>query len=102
MTSDEDLKRLDEVYAERNAVVLAFATAVAMMGGTVGTITDPTEPDWPVLVINTGYGQVTWHFKADELPASMPAYEGSWDGHDTPEKYERLRRLVESNWTELP
>ena len=61
----------------------------------------PAEPDWPVLVIDTPEGQLTWHFKADELPPSIPAYDGEWDGHDTPEKYARLRRLVDTNWDHM-
>jgi hypothetical protein len=90
----------DEVYAERNAVVLAFAHMAELMGWEVGTVVDPEEPDWPVLLIDTPAGQVSWHFKAEELPSSMPEYVGEWDGHDTPEKYARLARLVGMGWGE--
>jgi hypothetical protein len=89
---------VDAAYAERNAVVLAFAHMAELMGWTVGTVADPAEPDWPVLMIDTPAGQVSWHFKADELPATVPRYPGRWDGHDTPEKYDRLRRLVGMGW----
>jgi hypothetical protein len=98
--SDQTLAALDEVYAERSAVVLAFAQAAQMCGGTVGKLVDPAEPDWPVLMIDTPYGQVSWHLKASEMPADMPDYPGEWDGHTTPEKYERLAALVaHHDWT---
>src|SRR5260221_481854 len=89
---------LDQVYAERNAVVLAFATMAGLKGWTVGYTTDETEPDWPVLLIDTPMGQVSWHFQRHELPALIPPYPGEWDGHDTPEKYARLRALVDASW----
>lgn len=85
---------LDEVYAERNAVVLAFATLARALGWHVGKAVDASEPGWPVLLIDTPEGQVSWHFKADDMPSDMPVYRGHWDGHDTPEKYDRLKRLV--------
>jgi hypothetical protein len=88
----------DEIYAERNAVILAFAHMAELSGWEVGKAVDPSEPDWPVLLIDTPEGQVSWHFKADELPAAVPPYGGEWDGHDTPEKYARLARLVGRAW----
>jgi hypothetical protein len=90
----------DKAYAERNAVVLAFAHLGELMGWTVGKLSDPDEPDWPVLMIDTPAGQVSWHLTADEMPATMPKYPGEWDGHSTPEKYERLRRLAGMAWGE--
>jgi hypothetical protein len=98
MSDNLTMAALDEVYAERNAVALGFATLAALVGCKVGTVTDPSEPDWPVLMIDTPQGQVSWHFKADELPAEIPPYEGEWDGHDTPEKYTRLRSMVDEHW----
>lgn len=96
--SEGAMAALDEVYAERNAVVLAFATMVSLKGWTVGRVTDPNEPDWPVLLIDTPNGQLSWHFKAGDLPDLMPDYPGEWDGHDTPEKYRRLAEFVECAW----
>lgn len=92
------MSELDDVYAERNAIVLAFAHMAELQGWDVGKVTDPSEPDWPVLMIQTPQGQVSWHFKADELPPAVPDYPGEWDGHDTPEKYARLQRLVGMAW----
>jgi hypothetical protein len=85
---------LNAAYTERNAVVLAFARCAVMLGWRVGVLHDESEPDWPVLVIDTHAGQVTWHLKADELRAGeFDPYPGEWDGHDTPEKYARLARI---------
>jgi hypothetical protein len=92
------MSAMDEVYAERNAVVLAFAHMAELQGWEVGKITDPEEPDWPVLMIDTPAGQVSWHFQATDMPESMPVYPGKWDGHSTSEKYKRLRALVGMGW----
>lgn len=92
--SDQSTDALTAAYAERNAVVLAFAHLADARGWTVGQLVDEHEPDWPVLMIDTPAGQVSWHFKADEMPPKMPAYPGEWDGHTTPEKYERLATLI--------
>jgi hypothetical protein len=95
MVSQSDMEK---VYRERNAVVLAFAHMAELMGWNVGKAVDLDEPEWPVLLIETPAGQVSWHFKADELPLSMPNFPGEWDGHDTPEKYARLDRLIGMGW----
>ena len=89
---------LDEVYAERNKVVLAFAALVKEQGWDVGLTVDPDSPDWPVLMIETDAGQVSWHFQAGELPSGLPLFAGKWDGHSTPEKYARLAELVRSGF----
>lgn len=89
---------LSEVYAERNAVVLAFAVAMEMHGYHVGKAVDPAEPDWPVLLIDTPAGQVSWHFQSHEMPPGMPDYQRAWDGHDTPEKYDRIRSMVDGQF----
>jgi hypothetical protein len=74
-------------------VVLAFARLAQLLGWPVGTLTDPEEPDWPVLVIETPQGQVSWHMRAEELPHDLPEHPEAWDGHTTPEKYQRLGAL---------
>lgn len=40
-------------------------------------------------------GQASWHFHDSQayLFDGLPAYQGAWDGHDTPEKYRRLAQL---------
>lgn len=90
--------QLNEVYAERNAIVLAFAHMAELMGWEVGRGTDVSEPDWPVLFIDTPAGQVSWHFRAEDMPSTMPWYQGIWDGHTDAEKYDRLDKLVGMGW----
>jgi GNAT superfamily N-acetyltransferase len=81
---------MDAVYWERGQTVLAFARLAEARGWTVGRFDDEQTPGWPTLVIDTPEGQISWHFKADELNEEFPPYTGVWDGHDTPEKYRRL------------
>lgn len=63
-------------------------------------IEDPAEPDWPVILIETEAGQMSWHISKDDLdlfpPKNPPpaGTEPTWDGHTTEEKYERLARLT--------
>jgi hypothetical protein len=91
----EPLDSLNDVYAERNAVVLAFARMAEDEGWPVAQVVDSTEPDWPVLLIETPYGQVSWHLRRCEMPSDIPTAVGwHWDGHTTAEKYARLARLV--------
>lgn len=87
------IKRMDKLYAERNAIVIAFAKVSIARGDHVGWVADEREPDWPVLIIGTPEGQVSWHFKKGELPDWVPPYPGEWDGHDDAEKYRRLAAL---------
>ncbi len=61
---------------------MALATEVGMQ---VGIRLDPGEPEWPVVYIELPTGQVTWH---------MPQHSHEWDGHDTQEKYRRVRDYV--------
>lgn len=85
---------MDAIYAERNAAALAFAGLAVDLGWAVGTITDPLEPDWPVLIVETPRGQVSWHLQRRELPEWLKPHRHDWDGHTTPEKNRRLARLI--------
>jgi hypothetical protein len=86
---------VDQVYAERNFVVVAFARVAARLGWRVGVLEDPAEPDWPVLLVDTPKGQVSWHLTRKEADAAgFGRYDGAWDGHSTAEKYDRLRWLT--------
>lgn len=86
--------QLNAVYTERNRVVAALARAALLLGGRAGLARDPNEPDWPVVLIDLpGYGQVSWHVpkqEAETLFAFLGAYPGTYDGHSTEERYERL------------
>lgn len=84
------------LYAERNALAVAFAWTMNARGHKVGVLIDPDEPDWPVLMVDTPEGQVSWHMTRQEIPDWVPIYDGEWDGHTTEEKYRRMRQLTES------
>lgn len=62
--------------------------------------TDPNAPAFPVLMVDTPTGQMSWHINKTDLDLfpHVNTYGGkAWDGHSTDEKYQRLRALVERN-----
>lgn len=87
----------DSAYAERNQCVAALAWMAIHLGWAAGVGEhegEDWESDWRTLLfIETPAGQLSWHFHASErhLLEGLPRYEGKWDGHDTAEKYRRLR-----------
>lgn len=84
-----------EAYFDRNQLVLAFARLAQERGWRVGLGVDPTEPDWPVIYVDTPEGQVSWHLPVADLEvAEWPVYQGTWDGHDVAEKRVRLAKLI--------
>ena len=85
---------LSDAYFDRNQAVLAFAKLALISGWRVGVGVDPKEPDWPVLYVDTPYGQVSWHFPAAELIGEWPQYPGEWDGHDLAEKRRRMTATI--------
>lgn len=91
---------LDAVYAERNQVVALLAILAREAGYRVGTATTDIpgwEPEWHnVVYIDGPWGQISWHYHDREGPmfASLPAYDGTWDGHSTDEKYRRVRTWI--------
>lgn len=87
-------KRKDAAYLERNQVVAALAKCFP--SGVARTAIDGWSEDWHGCVyIDLPTGQVSWHFHDSHahLFAGLPPYAGSWDGHTTEEKYERLAKL---------
>lgn len=91
-----NLDAMASVYRERAALVahLAAVYPSAIVHGA-----DPSEPDWPVIFIDTPHGQLSWHLALEDLGLfghveefAGPDVEGApkWDGHDTAEKYVRL------------
>lgn len=89
------------MYSERNLAAMAFGMAAKELGWRVGWSSDPADPLWPVLVIDTPTGQVSWHIHADEATANFEKYEGDWDGHTTEEKNARLHSYFAAN-TPIP
>jgi hypothetical protein len=76
---------IQDLYFKRNASVLMALGFAATAGIPCGIRVIPGEPDWPIVYIDLPeVGQVSWH---------LPAYTGEYDGHDTAEKYDRVRRF---------
>jgi hypothetical protein len=82
---------LDAAYRERAHLLAHLA---ALYPSHIGI--DPSEPDWPVVYVETDAGQLSWHLSADDLPlfAHVPRGEADWDGHTTEQKYQRLDNLT--------
>lgn len=64
---------------------------------------DPNEPDYPVIIIETPSGQLSWHLAEADLDLFPHVLqhdrdcEGAhlkWDGHSTEVKYLRLASLT--------
>lgn len=101
----------DDVYRERACLVAYLATLFPARWWS-----DPAQPDWPIVYLETPAGQLSWHIAACdvELFPALPTVTGRnpWDGHDTDEKYRRLaclslweaqaRRLQGSGSTQPP
>lgn len=88
--------RKDGAYEERNRVVAALAAHYP--SGITRTDIPGWDAEWHGCVyIDTPVGQLSWHYHDSQahLFAHLPAYAGSWDGHDTPEKYRRLARIAD-------
>lgn len=77
----------DTDYTERYPLVYRALALALKAGYPAGVRIDPTEPAWPVVYIELPTGQVSWH---------MPAHPTEWDGHTTPEKYQRVAAFVAS------
>lgn len=92
----------DGAYAERNQVLALLARMAVALRWRVGVGQHPEadttwEKDWrTILFVELPTGQCSWHFHDSEahLLAGLPAYEGAWDGHTTPEKYDRVRHAL--------
>jgi hypothetical protein len=83
---------LSAVYRERAHLVAHLA---AIYPSVIGM--DPAEPDWPVVFIETGAGQLSWHIAPDDVPLFVHVSRNEsavWDGHTTEQKYARLDNLT--------
>lgn len=89
---------LRPVYRERAHLVAHLAGLYP----SVIAFSDPEEPEWPVVYVDTPAGQCSWHLSladldlfghVEQVPADDP--RAQWDGHTTEEKYQRLAALRE-------
>jgi hypothetical protein len=81
-----------DIYRER-AYLTAFLSKVYPSRL---SYSDPNEPDWAVLYVESPEGQLSWHISPNDMDlfshlAIVPGVK--WDGHTTDEKYERLGKL---------
>ena len=89
-------------YTERNKLVVLLAHMALQRGWKAGRYWDSfAEVCWEnVVAIDLPTGQVSWHIGLDDCGPSgfetLPRYEGSWDGHTTDEKWERVYKLVKT------
>ncbi len=85
----------DSAYQERNQVVAALASVFP--SGISRTDIPGWLPEWHRCVyIDLPTGQASWHYhdSQHDLFAHLPTYTKEWDGHTTPQKYERLSLLA--------
>lgn len=80
------VEKHDTDYDTRFGLVWKAVEHARAVGYPAGVRIDPAEPEWPTVYIELPAGQVSWH---------MPQHPETWDGHDTAEKYRRVREFVE-------
>lgn len=93
----------DAVYEERNRVVAGLARLALDGGGDAWRAPhDPDDGSWDpewrtiIFIVLPGGAQLSWHIHDRErgLFAFLRDGPNAWDGHTTPEKYERLERFA--------
>lgn len=88
------VSRINATYRERNACVSLIAKMAHKQGLKVGILHDETALAFHnVVYIDLPSGQISWHIADEDMDyfEGLPVYEGHWDGHDTPTKYERVK-----------
>lgn len=95
---------LDEARAERDKAYGERADLVAYLAACYPSVIEDDLSDWPVVFVSTPSGQLSWHIARSDLGAfrHVPrATSVAWDGHTTPEKYQRLAELTRTVATGL-
>ena len=86
----------DGAYRERDALVCALSKLFPSRMGRHPD-SEPWDDDWRWIVfVQLPTGQASWHIHDSELPMFAHlegSLLGTWDGHTTAEKYERLAQL---------
>ena len=99
---EKDREARDNAYHERDQVVALLARMALALGWNVGVGRHPDsdatwENDWRTIVfVDLPTGQASWHFHDSEreLLSRLQPYAPGWDGHSTPEKYERVNKAL--------
>ncbi|MCX5201074.1 hypothetical protein OG897_06305 [Streptomyces sp. NBC_00237] len=95
-------RRADRAEAERDGAYRERARLVAHLASLYPSHighTDPTAPDWAVVIIEAPTGQMSWHIAERDMDLFAHVEPTNricrgWDGHTTDEKYERLAQLI--------
>jgi hypothetical protein len=95
-------ERAEQAEAERDAVYRERARLVAHLASLYPSHighTDPTAPDWAVLIVEAPTGQLSWHIAERDMDLFAHVQPTNricrgWDSHTTDEKYERLHALT--------
>jgi len=85
----------DGAYAERNRLVSLLSKVFP--SGKKKTAIEGWSEDWHGCVyIDLPTGQASWHYhdSQEALFDHLPLYQGTWDGHTTDEKYERIQAIA--------
>jgi hypothetical protein len=94
----------NSAYKERNQVLALAAKLAIEVGCRVGLSYDCSEhwdDEWRnTILIDLPSGQVSWHIHESELAlfSFLNQYLGSWDGHSTKEKYQRVEKATKMNF----
>lgn len=97
------VKSKDQAYAERDMLVAALSKVYPSHLLRHPDSDTSWEDDWRnIICVHLPTGQATWHVHDTEwhlfmhlTPDGVPC--DGWDGHTTPEKYERLSAL-DKDW----
>lgn len=90
----------EHVYRERARLVALLAS----LWPAVRAYSDPAEPEWSVVYVDSPTGQLSWHIAERDLdlfthvefvPPNHPLAQ--WDGHTTNEKFLRIGKLISPN-----
>lgn len=81
----KDIEIHDLDYVIRYGLVLRALNYANELGIPAGIRINKDEPEWPVVYIHLPTGQISWH---------IPQHVVGWDGHNTEEKYKRIRNYV--------
>ena len=79
----------DQNYGLRTVLVYKALYLASALGLKCGFRTDPSEEQYPVVVIELpdGIGEIAWHCQGTDL---------AYDGHSTQEKFSRINKFVDS------
>jgi hypothetical protein len=89
---DEQRGYKDDAYLERNRLVALLSKVFP--SGKKKTAIEGWSEDWHGCVyIDLPTGQASWHYHDSQswLFEHLPEYQGTWDGHATDKKYERIQ-----------